>query len=97
MLPGYYHSGIFKKIDSVHEYNIRDRNKFHLPIIRHEFAKSSSQYKIAHFFNNIQDNSIKDKIYTHSFDGFKRYIKYKILDNYTIDCIIRGCYICNRT
>ena len=60
-------------------------------------AKSSVQFKISHFFNDIDDNLIKDKIYTHSLNGFKLYVKNEIIDKYPYDCEIRDCYNCTRT
>ena len=96
-LPGYFHSGIFTKSSDIHDYFVRDQNKFILPLVRHEFAKSSVQFKISHFFNDIDDKLIKDKIYTHSLNGFKLYVKNEIIDKYPYDCEIRDCYNCTQT
>jgi hypothetical protein len=94
MLPGYFHSGIFTKASTVHDHNVRVNN-YHLPAIKHEFAKSSIRFKIANFFNKMHD-SIKSKIYTHSFEGFKKYVKSQYIHNYSSTCNIVNCYICNR-
>ena len=94
-LPDYFHSGIFVKTRNLHDHHIRQSNKFQLPLVKHEFAKSTIQFKISKFFNNIEP-SIKNKIYSHSFDGFKRYVKVGIISQYPIDCDIRNCFICNR-
>ena len=95
MLPEYFHSGIFVKVSNVHNHLIRQSNNFHLPLIKHEFAKSTIKFKISKFFNNI-DPSIKNKIYTHSFDGFKKYVKTVIISKYPTNCEITNCFICNR-
>jgi hypothetical protein len=81
MLPEYFHSGIFVKARNIHDHHIRQANNFHLPKIRHEFAKATVQFKIANFFNNIAP-LFKEKIYTHSLDGFKKYVKTTIISNY---------------
>ena len=86
-----FHSGIFVKTRNLHEHHIRQSNKFQLPLVKHEFAKSTIQFKISKFFNNIEP-SIKNKIYSHSFDGFKRYVKVGIICQYPIDCDIRNCF-----
>ena len=95
MLPEYFHSGIFVRANTVHDHQLRQSNNYHLPLVRHEFAKSTMPFKISDLFNKMEP-LIKDKIYTHSFDGFKKYVKSEIIVNYSTICQIRNCYICNR-
>ncbi len=38
--------------------------------------------------------SIKEKVSTHSYDGFKTYVKKVLLSRYREDCHIKKCYIC---
>ena len=38
--------------------------------------------------------SITSKVHTHSFQGYKRYVKNVILNNYCDICLIRICYVC---
>ena len=97
MLPAYFHSGIFTKSRYDDTQTARCTNRYHLPIIRHEFRKSSISFKIPDFFNTMfDDDSIFNRIFTHSLNGYKIYIKNKIIDDYPVDCLIRDCYNCNR-
>ena len=49
-LPAYFHSGIFVKSQDVHDHFVRNPDKYHLPAVRHEFAKSTVTFKISNFF-----------------------------------------------
>ena len=49
---------------------------FHLPVIRHEFAKQLIEYKLLELLNTESSTLlISSKAHTHSFIGFKIYIK----------------------
>ena len=50
---------------------------------------------LPYIFNNSQDLII-NKIYTHSYDGFCRYIKRHYINLYENNCNITNCYICRR-
>ena len=39
---------------------------------------------------------IKDKVHSHSFKGFTGYIKQHFINQYSTECSIQNCYICNR-
>ncbi len=43
---------------------------------------------------NVSPPEIINKIDTHSFQGFSKYIKIKILESYNEECTIQNCYIC---
>ena len=95
MLPDYFqNSDIFVKSSRLHDYSMRCE-RLYIPSVRHDFAKSGIRYKIPKIFNDMEDY-YKGKIYTHSFMGFKNYIKQKIISSYNLDCNIQNCYICNR-
>ncbi len=52
--------------------------------------------------NNISDvlnhtpSIIKDKVCTHSLNGFAKYIKHSYVESYEMMCKIENCYICKR-
>jgi len=73
----------------------RQFNSFRLPSVSHEFAKQAISFKFPKFFNNM-NALIKDKIYTHSYDGFKKYVKFFFISTYDPICTIPNCYICHR-
>ena len=93
-LPYYYYSDIFVKKFSIYPNILRQINNYHIPRINHEFAKSTVRYKVPLLFNTMED-SLKSKIYTHSIDGFRLYIKNSIIQNYQVLCLIPNCYICS--
>ena len=67
----------------VNVYEIR-KTTFHLPKIRHEFAEQLIEYCLINYLNKEEDViSITTKVFTHSFQSFKIYIKMKIIDSYT--------------
>ena len=95
MLPMYFNDRLFMKISQGHRYETRRNNNFQIPIFKHSFIKKTIRYKIPYIFNNSPDLII-NKIYTHSYDGFCRYIKRHYINLYENNCNITNCYICRR-
>ena len=93
LVPAYFQDNIFVKNRNIHRHNTRSANAFHIPRVRHEFAKHGIHYIIPMAFNNSIPHII-NKIYTHSLSGFAKYIKNDYLNNYKENCLIRNCYIC---
>ena len=95
ILPNYFLSeNMFVKRTRIHGHFNRRENVLFVPRVRCEFAKQGIRYKITLFFNEM-DQAYKEKIYTHSFQGFKNYIKKKIINSYETECNLLNCYICN--
>ena len=65
-------------------YSIRNLT-FHLPVISHEFAMQLIGYKLLEL---LITESVTLLVHTHSFIGFKIYIKNKVIASYS--------YICNK-
>lgn len=78
-----------------HRYFTRSGENLRLPAVGHGFAKHSIKYRLPLLLNTM-DNSFKSKIFTHSFDGFKLYIKRTYINLYNSTCNIQNCYICGR-
>jgi hypothetical protein len=93
LLPSYFLSDLYIRNSYIHGRNTRSANLFHIPRVKHEYAKNSIQYIIPVAFNKCP-SPIREKIYTHSLFGFTRYIKQRFLNNYNEICEIRGCYVC---
>jgi len=78
----------------IHNYDTRTkyklRNRFH----RKALTENCIGEKIINTINNTNQN-ILEKLLTHSLDGFSRYVKQQILKDYTANCIIQNCHICN--
>ncbi len=64
----------------------------------HEYARKCIQYNIPSTVNSTPFNII-EKIYTHSMQGFSKYIKQNLLQSYQEISTIYNCYIhvCSRT
>ena len=73
-----------------HEHLTRSHGNFRLPAVSHDFAKHSIKYRLPSLLNNM-DNNFKSKIHTHSFWGFKQYIKKTLINQYNILCQIDNC------
>ena len=78
----------------MHHYNTRKREQLYPVRVSHEFAKKSILYSIPAVINSCSTN-IKDKFYTHSFDGFVFYVKKVTIDNYNLYCCVDNCYVCS--
>jgi hypothetical protein len=96
LLPSYFlGNDLFVKNFNVHDYDTVRSNFFHIPRVKHNFAKLGIRYKISTFFNSM-NNQIRDKIYTHSIHGYKIYVKKRIIESYSDTCTNIDCFICRR-
>ena len=70
---------------------------FHLPLIRHKFAEHSLRYCLIKQLNMEKCSVlITSKVHTHSFPGYKTYLKQKAIDLYSDHCTISQCYVCQK-
>ena len=90
-LPKYFTSNMGHAI--THSYETRQRGQLKIPCVGHEYAKKSISYRYPSVHNTMPQN-FKDKIYTHSLQGFKFNIKRTFLQSYELLCRIPNCYIC---
>ena len=68
---------------------------FHLPVIKHKFAEHSLRYCLIKQLNREKCSIlITIKVHTHSFQGYKWYLKNKTIDVYSCNCNIFECYVC---
>jgi hypothetical protein len=94
MLPQYFQSQQFLSDNYTHDYPTRhSNNNLRVPAVRHDFARDGMSFRYPTVFNNMFPR-YKDKIFTHSLDGFKLYIKKDIITSYETHCSIVNCYIC---
>ena len=93
MLPVYFDT-IFTRNSDNHNFPTRNADNFQIPIVRHTFAKQNIRFRASITYNNAP-TIIKEKIHTHSITGFSEYIKNYLLNDYSNDCLIQNCYICN--
>ena len=76
-------------------YDIR-RPAFHLPLIKHDFAEQLLCYQLTTMLNENSSTRFPSKVCTHSFSGFRYYLKNVIIDRYIINCNAINCVSCER-
>ena len=74
-------------------YQIR-RPRFHPPGINHEYAEQLLEYQLTKVLNAIGSFVYTTKVQTHSFTGFKMFIKNTMLNSYADQCLIPNCEAC---
>ena len=129
-LPHFFKDMTFSIYNEIPHHSTRISSQFHLPRVKHTFAKNCIRYSPAgtirwinvemkfrttsrRYFNYISTlfqcqmpagslpillnntpECIKEKLYTHSLNGFTYYIKNHTINKYSSTCIIVNCYIC---
>ena len=70
---------------------------FHMPLIRHKFAENLLRYCLIMQLNMEKCSVlITSKVHTHSFLGYKTYLKQKAINLYSDHCTILQCYVCQK-
>ena len=92
-LPWYFCHEMITVHSQLHSYDTRGAQNFQLPMIRHTFVKTCLRYRIS-IINNSCPSIIKEKIVTHSIQGFNKYIKFYFIDSYNFICRNDQCYVC---
>jgi len=93
LLPQNFLTGMFITNANIHNYNTRHAYEFRLPQSKHDFVKNSIRFRLPTIINDAPEH-FKNKIQTHSLQGFTKYIKLRIIENYSSICHIPFCYIC---
>ena len=78
-----------------HSYDLRGRNVPQLPSTRTSHAMKSARMYLP-IFLEYTPNLIKNKINTHSLDGFSLYCKNHYIYQYSDSCNIPDCYVCSQ-
>ena len=79
---------------TVYQYEIR-RPKFRVPFIKHVFAEHLLEYQMIIKLNEPGTIHYSSKVFTHSFLGFKLYLKNNVINSYSNHCNIVNCRSCN--
>ena len=93
-LPAYLQNWKLIPNDNVHTHDTRIKNELYTFRAKHEFAKKCLRHNLPLIVNNIPD-IVKEKLITHSLNGFAKYVKQNLLQTYNDACTITNCYICN--
>ena len=79
---------------TVNDYEIR-MPKFGVPFIKHVFAEHLLKYQMIIKLKEPGSIHYSPKVFTHSFLGFKFYLKNNVIDSYSDHCNIVNCRSCN--
>ena len=91
-----YFEPMFNQNNQFHSYDTRQNSCLHIPFTRTVYAEKCIRYYIPQLLQKTP-LSITQKLYTHSPGGFAHYVKLYYINNYSDDCNILNCYICQRT
>ena len=94
-LPAYFQNWQIVTNSEIHRHNTRRKHDIHIVGFRHTFAKRCIRINMPQTVNNTTE-SVKDKLFTHSFRGFVNFAKLTFLQNYKNECTVVNCYICDR-
>jgi len=96
LLPPYFEVMKPKLPNICHYHSIR-KPVYHLPAIKHEFAEQLLEFCLINILNHEHGAIlITSKVHTHSFFGYKLYLKQRIVDSYDDHCNIPFCESCRR-
>ena len=93
-LPSYFNN-MFIENAAIHSYNTRNQSALVIPYSRTSTARNSIRFKIPNIIR-MTDESIISKMNTHSLNGFSGFTKRYLINNYSSECSLVECYICNR-
>ena len=92
-LPRYLQNWRFVFKCEVHGHDTRYKNKIYTYKIIHEFAKKCLRHNLPLLLNNLPD-IVKEKLMSHSTQGFVNYVKQYFLQSYEVICTRQNCYVC---
>ena len=95
-LPSYLQRMPLAPNHDIHNHDTRNHNQIHIQAVHHSFAKRCIRHTIPRTVNTTPV-IIKDKVTTHSLQGFTNYIKTHVLQSYNNQCALPNCYICRHT
>ena len=92
-VPQYFRN-MFATQPVVHSYTTRYRDFPRQAIPARTTTGNSIRYYVPYLLNE-KPPCIKDKFFTHSYDGFSKYVKLFFCLQYSETCSIQNCYVCN--
>ena len=94
LLPAYFQN-FFTRNDQIHDHDTRQKTDLH----HFPTKKSRTDFCIRHYIPNLFNKlpaDLKSKFDTHSLASFSHNYKRYVLQKYSTECAIPGCYICGR-
>ena len=78
---------------TTHNYDLRPSGIFKTPTVHTCIAERCIWFMLPKIISDI-DPSVTEKIDTHSFQRFTKYLKVTKIHSYATHCLIANCYIC---
>ena len=94
-LPYYFDSFNITTQGSLHNYNTRQRDNVRLNRTRIKLTDKCLRNYLPEKLNSVP-NIVSSKIYTHGLHGFSSAVQRFILANYSTECTIENCYVCQQ-
>ena len=91
----HYFQNMFTPVALTHNYSTRFRRLTDLPQSKTTTGSNCIRYTLPKHLTTTPA-CIKEKVATHSPQGFSNYIKQYLLNQYNENCTIVNCYICNQ-
>jgi hypothetical protein len=95
-LPLYFQNDFIVTMATSTNRQTRNANVILYPRFKHEYMRKNLRYSVAKTVNETPP-TYREKVNTHSLDGFSNYIKLETLRSYQPNCTLRNCYVCNRS
>ena len=92
-LPLFFNSFSIMPRSEMHTYDTRQKENMCTNPSIHCFADKCVRSQLPIALNNTPLR-ILQKIYTHSYKGFTKYVKHFIIENYQMECLVQNCYVC---
>ena len=94
-LPYYFDSFDITAQESLYNYNTRQRNNLRLNRTRIKMTDKCLRNYFPEQLNSVP-HIVSSKIYTYSLHGFSFAVKILTIDNYSTECTIENCYVCQQ-
>jgi len=95
-LPKYFQNIEIARPVDIHNYNTRTKYRLIKRFHRKTLTENCIGVKITNTINDTEQTII-EKLFTHSLGGFDRYIKLQILNKYLSICTLKNCNICHNS
>ena len=82
---------MFKR--EVHSHDTRNKHKIYTDKVKHALAQKSLRHSLPLLLNNLPE-IVKEKLISHSTQGFAKYVKLYLLQSYQVACTMQDCYVC---
>ena len=77
----------------VHGRDTREKTKINTYQIKHDFARICLRHNFT-LLLNILPEIVKEKLMSHSTQGFVKYVKLHFLQSHEVTCTRQNCYVC---